>query len=64
MDVRQMILALKPDLQATIGSTINDDIDKVLTQLMNMSDILEPDFSKIRSQLHTMENNVIKVIND
>ena len=31
MDVRMMIRSLKPNIEATIGSTVNDEVERVLT---------------------------------
>jgi uncharacterized protein YpuA (DUF1002 family) len=31
MDVRQMICSLKPGLEASLGTTLNDEVERVLT---------------------------------
>ncbi len=55
---------MKPELESSLGIAMNQEVERVLSQLMNMSDALESDFSQLRCHLHSMENNMIKAINE
>ena len=54
-----MIGGMKKDIEKIIGENSKDELEKIISQFVAMSEIIQSNFSDIKNKLDNVENNVI-----
>ena len=57
-----MIAGMKQDIEKIIGEHSKDELEKIISQFVAMSETIQSNFSEIKEKLDNVENNVIASI--